>query len=173
MNCCVVALSLFFPDSLTWSADRSYSVQRQIYNKESGCRKICILCQQTSPKRWFGSMEMTSNCDVTNSAHQKQITTIWPWTKPPPWTFAAYATVSSPMKRVSSVWKDYLTPMGRAYYGMEWNMDWKEKTGMEYGMEWKIWWMEWNKSSIFHTNSILANFDMVLLKSGFSFSWTY
>jgi len=30
MNCCVVALSLFFPDSLTWSADSSYSVQRHI-----------------------------------------------------------------------------------------------------------------------------------------------
>jgi len=26
------------------------------------------------------------------------------------------------------------------------------------------------KSSIFHTNSILAHFDMVLLKSGFSFN---
>jgi len=39
-------------------------------------------------------MEMTSNCDVTNSAHQKQITTIWPWTKPPPWKFSAYATVN-------------------------------------------------------------------------------
>ena len=37
-------------------------------------------------------MEMTSNCDVTNSAHQKQITAIWPWTKPPPWKFSAYAT---------------------------------------------------------------------------------
>jgi len=28
-------------------------------------------------------MEMTSNCDVTNSTHQIQMTTIWPWTKPP------------------------------------------------------------------------------------------
>ena len=37
-------------------------------------------------------MEMTSNCDVINNAHQKQITTIWPWTKPPPWKFSAYAT---------------------------------------------------------------------------------
>ena len=27
-------------------------------------------------------MEMTSNCDVTNSAHQIVMTTIWPWTKP-------------------------------------------------------------------------------------------
>jgi len=29
-------------------------------------------------------MDMTSNCDVTNSAHQIQTTTIWPWTKPTP-----------------------------------------------------------------------------------------
>jgi len=28
-------------------------------------------CQ--SPKCWFGNMEMTSNCDVTNSTHQMQI----------------------------------------------------------------------------------------------------
>ena len=32
-------------------------------------RKMCILCQQTSPKRWFGNRTMTSFCDVTNSAH--------------------------------------------------------------------------------------------------------
>ena len=53
-------------------------------NKGSGCRKICILCQQTSPKRWFGNMEMTSNRDVTTSAHQIQMTTLWPSTKTPP-----------------------------------------------------------------------------------------
>jgi len=29
-------------------------------------------------------MEMTSNCDATNSAHQMQMTTLWPWTKTPP-----------------------------------------------------------------------------------------
>jgi len=29
--------------------------------------KYTLLCQQTSPKRWFGNMEMTLNCDVTNS----------------------------------------------------------------------------------------------------------
>ena len=27
-------------------------------------------------------MKMTSNCDVTKSAHQIQMTTIWPWTNP-------------------------------------------------------------------------------------------
>jgi len=54
--------------------------------------KDALLCQQTSPKRWFGNMEMMSNCDVTNSEHQIQMTTIRPWTKPPPWKFSAYAT---------------------------------------------------------------------------------
>jgi len=29
--------------------------------------KYALLCQQTLPKRWFGNMKMTSNCDVTNS----------------------------------------------------------------------------------------------------------
>jgi len=37
-------------------------------------------------------MDMTSNCDVTNSAHQIQMTTIWPWTTTPQWKFSAYAT---------------------------------------------------------------------------------
>jgi len=41
-------------------------------------KKHCILCQQTSPKCLFGNMTMTSNCDVTNSAHQIQMTTILP-----------------------------------------------------------------------------------------------
>ena len=46
--------------------------------------KYAWLCQETSPKRWFVNMEMTSNCDVTNSEHQIQMTTIRPWTKTPP-----------------------------------------------------------------------------------------
>jgi len=41
------------------------------------------MCQQTWPKRWFGNMHMTSNCDVTNSAHQIQITTACHWLKSP------------------------------------------------------------------------------------------
>jgi len=45
--------------------------------------KYAWLCQETSPKRWFENMEMTSNCDVTNCEHQIQMTTIWAWTKPP------------------------------------------------------------------------------------------
>jgi len=35
-----------------------------------------MLCQQTLPKRWFGNMTMTSNCNDTNSAHEIQMTTI-------------------------------------------------------------------------------------------------
>ena len=46
--------------------------------------KYELLCQETSPKRWFRNMEMTSNCDITNNEHQIQMTTIWPWTNPPP-----------------------------------------------------------------------------------------
>ena len=45
---------------------------------------MCILCQQTSPKRWFGNTTMTSFCDVTNSAHQIQMTTLCHWMKLPP-----------------------------------------------------------------------------------------
>ena len=44
---------------------------------------MCILCQQTSPKRWFGNRTMTSFCDVTNSANQIQMTTQCHWMKPP------------------------------------------------------------------------------------------
>ena len=39
-------------------------------------------------------MKMTSNCDVTKTAHHKQTTTICHWMKPP-WKFSAYATGSS------------------------------------------------------------------------------
>jgi len=41
----------------------------------------------TSPKRWFGNRNMASNCDVTNSKHQIQITTICRWQKNPYGTF--------------------------------------------------------------------------------------
>ena len=40
-------------------------------------------------------MNMTSNCDVTNSAHQIKMTTICHWMKNPWWKFSAYATVRS------------------------------------------------------------------------------
>jgi len=42
-----------------------------------------ILCQQTSPKRRFGNVNMTSICDVINSLQQIQLTTIRNWMKPP------------------------------------------------------------------------------------------
>jgi len=70
-----------------------------IWNKESACRRICILCQQTTLKRWFGNMNTTSNNDVTNSALQIQMTTMCHLMKPPPWKFSAYATAEiSPPK---------------------------------------------------------------------------
>jgi len=46
-------------------------------------RKMCILCQQTSPKRWIGNRTMTSNCDVTISPHQIQMTPLCHWMKAP------------------------------------------------------------------------------------------
>jgi len=77
MSCCVVAVRLFSSDSLAWSADYVVYIQcNDTWNKGSGCRKICILCQQTSPNHSFGNMTMTSNCDVRNGAHQIQMTTI-------------------------------------------------------------------------------------------------
>jgi len=42
--------------------------------------KYALLCQETAPKHWFGNMEMTSNCDVTNREHQIQ----WPPHDPEP-----------------------------------------------------------------------------------------
>ena len=44
----------------------------------------------TSSKHWFGNRNMTSNCDVTNSAHQIQMTAIYHWMKTPR-KFSAYA----------------------------------------------------------------------------------
>jgi len=57
----------------------------------SACRRIYTLCQQTSPKRWFGNMHMTANCDVTNDTHQMQMTTTCHWMNPP-MKISAYAT---------------------------------------------------------------------------------
>jgi len=37
-------------------------------------------------------MNMTSNFDVTNGAHEIQMTTICHWRKPPSWKFSTYAT---------------------------------------------------------------------------------
>ena len=54
---------------------------------------------------------------------------------------------------------------GILWYGMEGKNRYGIWNGI--GMGWKIWCMEWNKSSIFHTNSILAHFDIMLLTSVF------
>ena len=37
-------------------------------------------------------MNTTSKCDVTNSAHQTQMTTMCHWMKPSPWKYSVYAT---------------------------------------------------------------------------------
>jgi len=82
LNCCIVALSVFSSDIVTWSADSLYSVQwhiRRVRMEEYAY----IWCQQTLPKRWFANMNITSNCDVTNSPYQIQTTTIRHWMKPP------------------------------------------------------------------------------------------
>ena len=45
-------------------------------SKESACRMICILRQQTSEKRWFTNVNVTSNFDVPNSVYPVTMTTI-------------------------------------------------------------------------------------------------
>ena len=47
-----------------------------IHCTKSVRRIICMLCQQTSPKRWFANVNMTSYCDVTKSAFSVLMTTI-------------------------------------------------------------------------------------------------
>jgi len=48
-------------------------------SKESGCGIACILCEQTLPKRYFANVNLTSNCDVTNSLYPVSMTTIRHW----------------------------------------------------------------------------------------------
>lgn len=45
-------------------------------NKESACRIACILRQQSSAKRWFVNVTMTSKCDFINNAHLVTMITI-------------------------------------------------------------------------------------------------
>ena len=82
MTCCVVALSAF-PPIPQLGALMVYIQCNGTHDKQSVCRRICSLCQQTSPKRWLGHMNMTLNCDGTNSAHQMQMSTICHWMKTP------------------------------------------------------------------------------------------
>jgi len=71
-------------NGLSNSSKRSLKISlrspKQNLKKNPGCacRRICSLCQQTSPNQ-----HTTSNCDVTNSAHQIQMTTSWHWITPP------------------------------------------------------------------------------------------
>ena len=79
MNCSVLAMSAVFCSSLlTWSADNS-SLHWQhctATSKENACGIICMLCQQTSPKRRFAKVNVTSHCDVTKSIYTVTMTTI-------------------------------------------------------------------------------------------------
>jgi len=43
------------------------------------------LCQQTLPKHWFGNMNMTSNCGVTNKGHEIEWSSYATERNPPPW----------------------------------------------------------------------------------------
>ena len=61
MNTCVAALSVFPSDILSWSAD----ILCFIKNRGGTCKRICILCQQISPKCWFGNKRQT----VTSQSH--------------------------------------------------------------------------------------------------------
>ena len=64
-NCFSSALSTVFCSGLlSWSADKFCLLHKHIVHqrlKESACRTICILCQQTSPKRRCSDVNMTSN----------------------------------------------------------------------------------------------------------------
>ena len=61
-----------------WVLLPCFNTQSDIF----ACRRICLLCQQTSPKRWMGNVKMASDCEVTKSAYQVQMTTICHWMKP-------------------------------------------------------------------------------------------
>jgi len=45
-------------------------------SKDSVYRIVCMLCQQSLPKRWFANVYTTSYCDVTNSLYAVKMTTI-------------------------------------------------------------------------------------------------
>ena len=45
-------------------------------SKDSGCRIICMWPQQTSPKRWFGNVNVTSYWNITNSVYPVKMSTI-------------------------------------------------------------------------------------------------
>jgi len=55
----------------------SNKVAHSTTSKESACRIICMLYQQTSPKRWFTNVTITSYYDVTNRVYPVTMTTIY------------------------------------------------------------------------------------------------
>ena len=95
--------------------------------------KYALFCQQTSPKRWFGNMDMSSNCDVTNSAHQIQMTTIWPWTKNPHENFLRTPLIqthfgsSLPASSTKQFWAQFhdLCAQKRSCLLWNWDVFWK------------------------------------------------
>ena len=75
MKCSVLASSaVFFSYSERWQF--MFITLTHYNNKESACRIICMLCQQTSSKRWFANIYMTSYCDVINSVYPATMNTI-------------------------------------------------------------------------------------------------
>jgi len=71
LNCCVITLIVFSFDVLTWSADSAMAHEIRRLRVEE-----YTYVSTTSPKRWFGKMNMTFNCDVTNSENEIEMTTI-------------------------------------------------------------------------------------------------
>ena len=105
MSCCVVALILFSSNTLIWSADSLYLVKWHI--KDYECRRIYILCQQTSLKRWLETWIWCQNV-TSRTAHTKYK---WPpyateWN--PPWKFSAYATACSGFAIATLLWDKWL-----------------------------------------------------------------
>ena len=110
-------------------------------NKGSACRRICLWCQQTS----LENMNMTSNCDVTKSAHQIQMTTIIHWMTPP-WKFSAYAT-----GHLCPLFKRLLTVMGGndlGWRGMR--TDWGSIAPQASTVCWKAWFQDKHRRSLVH-----------------------
>ena len=100
MNCCVVTLSLFSSDILTWSPDSLFSAMKPIIRRVH-VDQYCVLCQtlrqNVALETWIWRQIVTSL-----KAHTKDK---WPpyateWT--PPWKFSACATGCAKRKRISA-----------------------------------------------------------------------
>ena len=84
MNCCVVALSLFYSGVLTWIADSLYSVQ---WHKGSGCRKICIITSSNFAKtlvwKLGNDVKLRRHKQRTPNTNDHHMT----FDQTPPWNF--------------------------------------------------------------------------------------